>query len=47
VTSTIPSEDGWEIQMVGEKVDLPSAVKIDPNLEHAYVYFMERQSESS
>ncbi len=41
VTSTIPSEDGWEIQLVGEKLDLNSATEIEPNLEHAYVYFME------
>lgn len=41
VTSTIPSADGWEIQLVGDKLDLPSAVVTDPNLEHAYVYFME------
>ncbi len=41
VTSTIPFEDGWEIQMVGDRIDLPSAVAIEPNLEHAYVYFME------
>ncbi|HEX2394784.1 MAG TPA: ABC transporter ATP-binding protein [Bacteroidales bacterium] len=41
VTSTIPSEDGWEIQLVGDQLDLPAAVTIEPNLEHAYVYFME------
>jgi ABC-2 type transport system ATP-binding protein len=41
VTSTIPSEDGWEIQLVGDRIDLPLAVEIEPNLEHAYVYFME------
>jgi ABC-2 type transport system ATP-binding protein len=41
VTSTIPSETGWEIQLVGEKLDLSKAIEIDPNLEHAYVYFME------
>jgi ABC-type multidrug transport system ATPase subunit len=41
VTSTIPSEDGWEIQLVGDHMDVPSAVEIEPNLEHAYVYFME------
>jgi ABC-type multidrug transport system ATPase subunit len=41
VTSTIPSEDGWEIQLVGESIDLPSAMEIEPNLEHAYVYYME------
>jgi ABC-2 type transport system ATP-binding protein len=41
VTSTIPSEEGWEIQLVGKDLDLPKAKEIDPNLEHAYVYFME------
>jgi ABC-type multidrug transport system ATPase subunit len=41
VTSTIPSEDGWEIQLVGDRIDLPTAMEIEPNLEHAYVYFME------
>jgi ABC-type multidrug transport system ATPase subunit len=41
VTSTIPMEDGWEIQLVGEQTDLPTAREIEPNLEHAYVYFME------
>ena len=45
VTSTIPSEDGWEIQLVGEKLELPSAIEIEPNLEHAYVYFMESVTE--
>lgn len=45
VTSTIPSEDGWEIQLVGEKLDLPRAIEIEPNLEHAYVYFMESMTE--
>lgn len=44
VTSTIPSEEGWEIQLVGENLDLPSAMNIEPNLEHAYVYFMESLS---
>jgi len=47
VTSTIPSEDGWEIQLVGENLDLPSAIEIEPNLEHAYVYFMESVTELS
>ncbi len=41
VTSTIPTENGWEIQLVGEQISLPSAKEIEPNLEHAYVYFME------
>lgn len=41
VTSTIPTADGWEVQMVGDTSDLPNAIEIEPNLEHAYVYFME------
>jgi ABC-2 type transport system ATP-binding protein len=47
VISTIPSEEGWEIQLVGEKLDLPLALEIEPNLEHAYVYFMELMTEPS
>jgi len=45
VISTIPSEDGWEVQLVGDKLDAKSAIEIEPNLEHAYVYFMEYLSE--
>jgi len=41
VISTIPSEDGWEVQIVADKLDGYPANPIDPNLEHAYVYFME------
>lgn len=41
VTSTIPTENGWEIQLVGGHISLPAAREIEPNLEHAYVYFME------
>jgi ABC-2 type transport system ATP-binding protein len=41
VTSTIPSAEGWEIQLVGKELDIPSAIPIEPNLEHAYVYFMD------
>jgi ABC-type multidrug transport system ATPase subunit len=41
IISTIPSEDGWEVQLVGDKLDVKNAIEIEPNLEHAYVYFME------
>lgn len=41
VTSTIPTAEGWEIQMVGDRLDIPAATLVEPNLEHAYVYFME------
>jgi ABC-type multidrug transport system ATPase subunit len=41
IISTIPSEEGWEVQLVGDKLDVKNAIEIEPNLEHAYVYFME------
>jgi ABC-type multidrug transport system ATPase subunit len=46
VTSTIPSAEGWEIQLVGKDLDIPSAIPIEPNLEHAYVFFMDTFSDS-
>jgi ABC-type multidrug transport system ATPase subunit len=42
VISTIPSEHGWTVQVVGEKSDKYRSQEIEPNLEHAYVYFVER-----
>ena len=41
IISTIPSGTGWEIQFVGEKPADIEAREIHPNLEHAYVHFME------
>ncbi len=41
VISTIPSETGWEVQVVADRIDGFQAEKIHPSLEHAYVYFME------
>ncbi len=41
VISTIPSEEGWEVQLVGEEIEAKHAIEIEPSLEHAYVYFME------
>ncbi len=41
VISTIPTNTGWEVQVVGDKIEAKNAVEIAPNLEHAYVYFME------
>jgi ABC-2 type transport system ATP-binding protein len=41
IISTIPSEEGWEVQLVGDELNINHAIEIDPNLEHAYVYFME------
>lgn len=41
VISTVPAEGGWEVQVVADKLDNFPGKQIDPNLEHAYVYFME------
>ena len=41
VISTVPSEKGWEVQIVSEKQDGFNGKPLEPNLEHAYVYFLE------
>jgi len=41
VISTIPSIDGWDVQLVADEIKDYPAVEVEPNLEHAYVYFME------
>jgi len=41
IISTIPSGGGWEVQFVGEKPDSIRAVQVEPNLEHAYVHYMD------
>ena len=41
IISTIPSEGGWEIQVVAEELEGFTGKAITPNIEHAYVYFMD------
>ena len=41
IISTIPSEGGWDIQIVAEEPRGYNAKPISPNIEHAYVYFMD------
>ena len=43
VISTIPVAAGWEVQVVSEDIDGYHGEKIAPNLEHAYVHFMENK----
>ena len=43
IISTIPSGKGWETQFVGEKPEDIKAEEIHPNLEHAYVHYMEKK----
>ncbi len=41
VISTIPAEHGWEVDIVAERLEGFGGTPVEPNLEHAYVYFME------
>jgi ABC-type multidrug transport system ATPase subunit len=43
VISTIPVETGWEVQIVADEVPGFPSTKIIPNIEHAYVYYMEHK----
>ena len=43
IISTIPAGKGWEIQLVGKKPEGFNADLIEPNLEHAYVDFLENK----
>ncbi len=47
VISTIPSGSGWEVQVVADALDGFTGKKIDPTLEHAYVYYMEYEIKES
>ena len=43
IISSIPSENGWEVQVVSKNINGYDGVQIEPNLEHAYVNFMENE----
>jgi ABC-type multidrug transport system ATPase subunit len=43
VISTIPSGIGWEVQVVADEIENYNAEPFPPNLEHAYVYYMEKK----
>ncbi len=43
VISTIPSGGGWEVQVVANDINGYQGSSIEPNLEHAYVHFMENK----
>jgi hypothetical protein len=43
VISTIPDETGWEVQIVSDDVPEYNSSGIIPNIEHAYVYYMEHK----
>jgi len=43
VISTIPVEEGWEVQIVSDEVPEFRSTAITPNIEDAYVYYMEHK----
>lgn len=43
VISTIPIDGGWEVQIVANEINGYQAKPMEPNLEHAYVHFMENK----
>lgn len=43
VIATIPVDGGWEVQVVAESINGYYGEQIQPNLEHAYVHFMENK----
>lgn len=43
VISTIPIDGGWEVQVVADDITGYYGKAIEPNLEHAYVHFMENK----
>jgi ABC-2 type transport system ATP-binding protein len=47
IISTIPSETGWEVQVVSDDPPVYEAISIDPDIEHAYVYYMEHKLKAS
>ena len=41
VISTVPAENGYELRIVAEDPDTPEAVPAEPNLEDAYIHYMQ------
>ncbi len=41
VISTVPSKEGWAMQVVADRPEGFDGEPVEPNLEHAYVHFME------
>ncbi|MEI7423356.1 MAG: ABC transporter ATP-binding protein [Prolixibacteraceae bacterium] len=43
IISSIPSDEGWEVQVVSKDINGFLGERIEPNLEHAYVNYMENE----
>ena len=47
IISTIPVETGWEVQVVSDDMPEYNPVSLEPNIEDAYVYFMEHKIQAN
>ena len=47
VIAAVPSRHGLEVQVVCDKLEGYKGREIEPNLEHAYVYFLEKRASES
>jgi len=43
IISTLPTENGWEVQIVSDEIPEFDSEVIIPNIEHAYVFYMEHK----
>jgi ABC-type multidrug transport system ATPase subunit len=41
VISAVPAEDGYELRLVADEVSGRNARQVDPNMEDAYIFFMQ------
>ncbi|KAB2870023.1 MAG: ABC transporter ATP-binding protein [Bacteroidales bacterium] len=47
ITTTIPVDEGWEIEVVADDPSPFKGLPVEPNLEHAYVYFMDKYAQKN
>jgi ABC-2 type transport system ATP-binding protein len=47
VVSSVPSEAGYELRLVADSVTERPAITVEPNLEDAYVYFMDSEKRTA
>jgi len=45
VITTIPGANGYEVELISPSANGFDGINIEPNLEHAYVYFMEYETQ--
>lgn len=46
VISTVPAERGYEVRVVGKEIEKLPATSVEPNIEDAYICFMQTQSDN-